>query len=52
MEIQGVLYVDPQAARPAGFCEICGGEVYWPRLWCCRCGRRGKDAPVGIERKL
>ena len=49
MEIQGVLYVDPQAARPAGFCEICGGEVYWPGLWCCRCGRRGKDAPVGIE---
>ena len=40
MEIQGVLYVDPQAARPAGFCEIYGGEVYWPGLWCCRCGGR------------
>lgn len=38
--IESVLYLDPQAARPGGFCEVCGGECYLPGLVCRRCERR------------
>jgi hypothetical protein len=37
---ESVLYCDPQAARPAGFCPVCGGECYAPSLMCIRCERR------------
>ena len=36
--LEGVLYIDIQSLPPAGYCEKCGGEVYWPRLICGRCG--------------
>ncbi len=38
-EIQPVLYIDPQAQKPAGLCERCGGELYRPGLICIRCQR-------------
>ena len=47
MEIQGVLYVDPQAARPAGFCEICGGEVYWPGALVLPVRKEGEECTCG-----
>ncbi len=37
--IEPVLYIDPQAQRPAGFCGVCGGELYSPGLICIRCQR-------------
>ena len=37
-EVEFELYTDPQAAIPAGFCPVCGGERYWPGLHCARCG--------------
>ena len=37
--IEQVLYIDPQAAVPAGFCPVCGGELYAPGLVCLRCER-------------
>ena len=36
--LESVLYTDIQGLPPAGYCEHCGGEVYWPSLICCRCG--------------
>ena len=38
--IEPMLYQDEQALPPAGFCEVCGGEVYAPTLACLRCERR------------
>lgn len=38
--VEGMLYVDPQAARTVGFCEICGGALYGQALGCTRCERR------------
>ena len=38
LEIESNLYTDPQAAVPADFCPVCGGERYWPGLRCARCG--------------
>ena len=38
--IESVLYTDPQAAAPACFCPVCGGERYAPGLVCLRCERR------------
>ena len=39
-EILEVLYIDPQAAVPVGFCPCCGGERYAPEGPCPRCERR------------
>jgi uncharacterized membrane protein YccC len=38
--IEQNLYIDPQAQAPAGYCEICGGELYAPSMLCSRCQRR------------
>ena len=38
--IEPTLYVDEQAAIPADFCPVCGGERYWPSRWCIRCEGR------------
>lgn len=39
-QIEPVLYLDPQAARPICRCEICGGAIYGPSGLCPRCERR------------
>ena len=39
--IEPMLYCDPQAEPPAGFCPVCGGELYRPCLLCLRCERDG-----------
>jgi len=41
--IEATLYIDAQAARPVGFCTICGGELYLPGSNCLRCRRRERD---------
>ena len=41
MNIEKNLYIDEQAAVPAGFCERCGGELYAPSMVCSRCERNG-----------
>lgn len=38
--IESALYIDPQAAKPSGFCPTCGGELYAPGNNCLRCQRR------------
>ena len=38
--IEPMLYVDPQAEKPACFCPRCGGECYAPGCICLRCERR------------
>ena len=38
--VEQVLYVDQQSLPPAGFCQVCGGELYAPSLTCLRCERR------------
>lgn len=38
--IEPVLYLDEQAAIPAGFCPVCAGECYSPGFFCLRCERR------------
>ena len=35
--IEPVLYTDPQAAKPLGFCRCCGGELYCPGECCREC---------------
>lgn len=40
-KIDPVLYPDPQAKPPQGYCPICGGECWLPSLLCLRCERRG-----------
>jgi len=37
---ESILYIDPQAAKPACFCPLCGSECYAPSLTCIRCERR------------
>jgi hypothetical protein len=37
LRIEPTLYIDLQAAVPAGFCPKCGGAVYKPGLYCLRC---------------
>lgn len=37
--IEPILYLDPQAQRPSGYCPICLGECYGPGP-CLRCERR------------
>lgn len=39
ISIEPTLYMDPQAVKPAGFCPVCGGELYRPGLSCLRCER-------------
>ena len=39
-EVEQSLYADPQAAKPAMLCPVCGGELYFPGLTCLRCERR------------
>ena len=51
VEFPYTLFFDPQAAKPATFCEACGCERYVPGLHCLRCERRGHD-PAGIEQDL
>ena len=41
MNLEPMLYPDPQQKRPACFCPRCGGECYAPSLACLRCERRG-----------
>ena len=41
--IEQVLYIDMQAAVPAGRCPRCGGEVYWESCVCFRCEAMGYD---------
>ena len=38
--IESTLYIDPQTAKPSGFCPTCGGELYTPGNTCLRCTRR------------
>lgn len=38
--IEETLYFDPQAAIPAGYCPVCGGELYAIGGICLRCERR------------
>ena len=40
---EATLYIDLQAARPAAFCRVCGGELYFPGCSCLRCRRRDRD---------
>jgi hypothetical protein len=37
------LHRDPQAEKPAGFCPVCGMELYLPGLHCIRCERREEE---------
>ena len=37
--ILSVLYIDPGAQIPAGYCPECGGELYAPSCVCLRCER-------------
>ncbi len=37
--LESILYIDPQAQVPAGYCADCGGALYSPSLVCLRCGR-------------
>ncbi len=51
---ESILYLDPQAAKPARFCPRCGGECYPPGLVCIRCeqkkGRGVKKAGGSVTR--
>lgn len=37
-QIEPVLFTDPQAEKPTGFCLCCGGELYSPGEYCPECG--------------
>ena len=37
-DYESTLYIDEQAAAPAGFCPVCLGALYRPSLVCLRCG--------------
>ena len=37
--LESVLYIDPGAQIPAGYCPECGSELYAPSLVCLRCER-------------
>ena len=37
--LEPMLFIDLQAAKPACFCEKCGTERYAPSLICLRCER-------------
>ncbi len=38
---ESALYIDIQAAVPAGRCPVCGREVYFPAFHCISCERAG-----------
>ena len=40
IEVEQILYADPQTEKPAALCPVCGGELYCPTLTCLRCERR------------
>ncbi len=40
--IEPTLYIDIQSLPPAGYCCICGGEIYRPSLRCGRCGEAAR----------
>ncbi len=37
LNVESILFCDPQAQPPAGYCPCCGGCLYWPGLHCIRC---------------
>ncbi len=37
VNILTVLYIDNEAAVPAGLCQTCGGEMYGQDGFCLRC---------------
>lgn len=39
-KLEQTLYIDIQAKRPVGFCNLCGGEIYEKNGLCLRCERR------------
>jgi hypothetical protein len=43
--IEPVLYMDAQAAVPAGYCPRCGAELWLPSLRCLRCEEEGRHDP-------
>ena len=43
VRIDGVLYIDIQAALAVGFCDRCGSEVYAEGGICIRCEAMGYD---------
>ena len=43
LRIEPMLYIDPQAAVPDGYCPRCGGALYAPGRICLRCERAGND---------
>ena len=43
VRIDGVLYIDRQAALAVGFCGRCGSEVYVEGGICVRCEAMGYD---------
>ena len=52
VEFPYILFADPQAVVPAGFCEACGCELYAPGLHCLRCERRERDDIDGAEQGI
>lgn len=50
--IEKCLYTDRQAVKPAAFCEICGGELYFPGDVCLRCLRRRQDDAGTAEQRV
>ena len=44
--IEQILYIDPQAKRPDGFCPCCGGALWLPSLRCIRCGKEDVHDPA------
>lgn len=49
---ESILFSDPQAAVPGGFCPVCGSELYGPGFHCIWCERRGGDDADGTEYPL
>lgn len=43
--IGNVLYIDPQAEIPLGFCPECGGELFGSSP-CPRCGKEDSHDPA------
>ncbi len=41
IQIEPILYIDPQDTPPADFCQKCGGALYFPSMECIRCRKYG-----------
>ena len=41
MNVEGMLYRDPQCAKPTGMCACCGREVYSGGRLCWACREEG-----------